>query len=76
MTSSFLGGTTVVSTNPKYKSPQTHEAFSFKIYKGTPPVKNNVFFRALPEFSPPLPPIRATCTSFSAVKKEYITCIF
>ena len=25
---------------------------------------------------PPLPLFRATCTSFSAVKKEYIKCIF
>ena len=36
--------------------------------------KKNVFFRALPEL--PLPLFRATCTSFSAVKDEYIYCIF
>ena len=43
---------------------------------GTPHRKKNVFFRALPKLPPPLPPIRATCTTFSAVKKEYIKCIF
>ena len=44
--------------------------------KGTPPGKKNVFFRALPKLPLPLPPIRATCTTFSAVKKEYIKCFF
>ena len=44
-----------------------------KCGKGTPPEKKNVFFRALPELPllPPLP-FRATCTSFSSVKDEYI----
>ena len=49
--------------------------------EGRPPLKKNVFFRALPKFPlppppPPLPFFRATCTSFSAVIKEYIKCIF
>ena len=44
--------------------------------KGTPHLKKNVFFRALPKLPLPLPFFWATCTSFSAVIKEYIKCIF
>ena len=39
-------------------------------------MKKNVFFRALPKLPLPLPFFRATCTSLSAVIKEYIKCIF
>ena len=35
--------------------------------------KKNVFFRALPELPhPPLPPIRATCTTFFDVKNDVL----
>ena len=45
--------------------------------KGTPHLKKNVFFRALPKLPlPPLPFFRATCTFFSDVIKVYIKCIF
>ena len=44
--------------------------------KGTPPLKKNVFFRALPKLPLPLPLFWATCTSFSAVKYKCIYCIF
>ena len=39
--------------------------------KGSPPEKNNVFFRALPKLPPPpLPPIRATFTTFFGRQKR------
>ena len=40
--------------------------------KGTLPKKKNVFFRALPKLplSPPLPPIRASCTTFFGRQKR------
>ena len=49
---------------------------TLKLYrtKGRPPTKNNVYFRALPELAPPLPlpPIRATWSSFFRRQKQRI----
>ena len=47
---------------------------SFPVYrKGTPPIRKINFFRALPKFPlPPLPPIRAICTTFFGRQKRRI----
>ena len=83
---SLKEGSTPIWTDPNWTTPNwttpiwTNPTWTTPIWttpnwtKGTPPGKKNVFFRALPKL--PLPPIRATCTTFSAVKKEYIKCIF
>ena len=43
--------------------------------KGAPPIRKQVFFRALPKLPPPPPAIRATCTTFLDVKNNVLALI-
>ena len=58
-----MGGELLLGIHEQKGQAYSVESKANARHKGTPHVKKNVFFRA-------------TCTSFSAVIKEYIKCIF